>query len=107
MNFHNANQKDSWKSTQRGLGGGAVCCLCYLEGVFVDEDVQSSLHLLGFTEEDELLKEEDVTLTLPPPRPDSELVLTDQLTLLLQVHLGGGGGGKCQTAADCCMCSDW
>lgn len=84
---------------QRGLSevslGGAVCCLCYLEGVFVDEDVQSSLYLPGFTEEDELLKQEDMTLTLPPPRPDSELVLTDQLTLLLQVHLEGGRS-KCQ-----------
>lgn len=77
--------------TQWGSLGGAVCCLCYLEGVFVDEDVQSSLDLLGFAEEDELLKQEDVTLTLPPSCPDSELVLTDQLTLLLQVHLDGGG----------------
>lgn len=55
--------------------------------MFVDEHVQASLHLLGFTEEDKLLKEEDVTLTFPPPGPDSELILTDQLTLLLQVHL--------------------
>lgn len=59
----------------------------YLEGVFVDEDVQPSLHLLGFTEENKLLKQEDVTLTFPPPCPDSELILADQLTLLLQVHL--------------------
>lgn len=55
--------------------------------MFVDEDVQPSFHLLRFTEEDELLEQEDATLTFPPPTPDSELVLPDQLTLLLQVHL--------------------
>lgn len=61
----------------------------YLEGVFVDEDVQPRLHLLGLAEENELLEQEDVTLTFPPPGPDGELVLSDQLTLLLQVHLQG------------------
>ena len=58
--------------------------------MFVDEDVEPSIHLLGFTEENELLKQEDVTLTFPPPGPDSELILADQLTLLLQVHLEEG-----------------
>ena len=68
--------------------GGSNGFWFYLEGVFVDEDVKPSLHLLGFTEENELLKQEDVTLTFPPPSPDSELILANQLTLLLQVHLG-------------------
>lgn len=67
----------------------------YLEGVFIDEDVQPSLHLPGFTEEHKLLKQEDVPLTFPPPRPDSELVLSEQLTLLLQVHLEGGRSQSC------------
>lgn len=62
----------------------------HLEGVFVDEDSQSTLHLLGFAEENKLLEQEDVTLTPPPPGPDGELVLPDQLTLLLEVHLQGG-----------------
>lgn len=57
--------------------------MSYLEGMLVDEDVQASLHLLGFTEEDQLLKQEDVALTLSPARPDGKLILADQLTLLL------------------------
>lgn len=60
-----------------------------LEGVFVDEDVQTSLHLFGFAEQKQVLEEEDVTLTFPPAAADRELVLPDQLTLLLQVHLQG------------------
>lgn len=63
--------------------------------MFVDKDVQPSLHLPGFTEEHKFLEQEDVALTFPPPRPDSELVLSDQLTLLLQVHLEGGRSKSC------------
>lgn len=77
----------SQSSSPHGWRGLACSQRAYLEGVFVDEDVQPSLHLLRFTEEDELLEQEDATLTFPPPAPDSELVLPDQLTLLLQVHL--------------------
>lgn len=55
--------------------------------MFVDEEVQPSFHLPRFTEENQLLKQEDVTLAFPPPSQNSELVLTDQLTLLLEVHL--------------------
>lgn len=62
----------------------------HLEGLFVDEDVEAALDLLGFAEEHKLLKEEDVALTLPPPGGDGELVLSDQPALLFQVHLGGG-----------------
>lgn len=73
--------------------------MTHLEGMLVDEDVQPSLHLLGFTEEDQLLEQEDVALALPPARPDGELVLTDQLTLLLQVDLGGGEWREISEAA--------
>jgi len=73
------------------VSGGSVevdwVCWSHLEGVLVDEDVQTPLHLPGFTEEDQLLKQEELALTFPPAGPDSELILTDQLTLLLQVHL--------------------
>lgn len=62
----------------------------HLKGLFVDEDVQTAFHLLGFAEENKLLEEEDVALTLPPSGPDSELVLPDQLTLLFKVDLRGG-----------------
>lgn len=64
--------------------------MSYLEGMLVDEDVQASFHLLGFAEENQLLEQEDVALAPPPARPDGELILADQLTLLLQVDLGGG-----------------
>lgn len=51
--------------------------------MFVDEEVQPALHSLGFTEENKVLKQKDVALTFLPPGPDSELVLTYQLALLL------------------------
>lgn len=61
----------------------------HLEGVLVDEDVQPTLHLLGLAEQKQILEQEDVALAFPPAAPDRELVLPDQLTLLLQVHLQG------------------
>lgn len=63
----------------------------HLEGLFVDEDVEAALDLLGFAEEHELLEEEDVALALPPPGGDGELALSDQPALLFQVHLWWGG----------------
>ena len=45
-----------------------------LEGVFVEE-VDASFHSSGFTEEEELFKQEDVTKTLLPPRQHCEAVL--------------------------------
>lgn len=83
----------------------------YLEWLFVDEDIQPTLHLLGFAEKNKLLEKEDMTLTPPPACPDSELVLSDQLTLLLQVHLQGGGANywfhiclKTLTQPHVCLC---
>ena len=46
-----------------------------LEWVFVEE-VDASFHSSGFAEEEELLKQEDVTKTLLPPGQYSEAVLS-------------------------------
>lgn len=62
----------------------------YLEGALVDIHIKATLNPLGFAEQDEVLKEEDVSLALPTAQPDGELVLPHQLPLLLQVHLDTG-----------------
>lgn len=62
----------------------------YLEGALVDIDIKATLDPLGLAEQDQVLKEEDVSLALPAAQPDGELVLPHQLPLLLQVHLATG-----------------
>lgn len=59
----------------------------YLEGALVDIHIKATLDPLGLAKEDEVLKEEDVSLALPAAQPDGELVLPHQLPLLLQVYL--------------------
>jgi len=62
----------------------------YLERALVDIHVKATLDPLGLAEQDQVLKEEDVSLALPPTQPDGELILPHQLPLLLQVHLDTG-----------------
>lgn len=59
----------------------------YLEGALVDIHIKATLDPLGLAKEDEVLKEEDVSLALPAAQPDGELILPHQLPLLLQVYL--------------------
>lgn len=59
----------------------------YLEGALVDIHIKATLDPLGLAEEDEVLKEEDMSLALPAAQPDGELILPHQLPLLLQVYL--------------------
>lgn len=62
----------------------------YLEGALVDIHIKATLDPLGLAEQDQVLKEEDMSLALPTAQPDGELVLPHQLPLLLQVHLDTG-----------------
>lgn len=62
----------------------------YLEGALVDIHIKATLDPLGLAEQDQVLKEEDVSLALPTAQPDGELILPHQLPLLLQVHLDTG-----------------
>lgn len=62
----------------------------YLEGALVDIHIKATLDSLGLAEQDQILKEEDVSLALPTTQPDGELILPHQLPLLLQVHLDTG-----------------
>lgn len=55
----------------------------YLKRLFVDVCVISYVGLPGLAEEDEFLKEENVTETLFFPECHKELILTYELTLLL------------------------
>lgn len=62
----------------------------YLEGALVDVHVKATLDPLRLAEQDEVLKEEDMSLALPAAQPDGEFILPHQLPLLLQVHLNTG-----------------
>lgn len=68
------------------VNGMQYQCL-YLEGLFVNVDIISDVSLLGFTEENEVLEQEDVAVTFLLAEGDQELILTDQLSLLLQIDL--------------------
>lgn len=59
----------------------------YLEGALVNIHIKATIDPLGLAEEDEVLKEEDMSLALPAAQPDGELILPHQLSLLLQVYL--------------------
>ena len=61
-----------------------------LEGLFININIVSHVCPLGLAEEDEVLEEEHPPDAPLPPVEHCELILANQLTLLLQVHLGGG-----------------
>lgn len=61
--------------------------MIYLKGVLVYVDVQASLDAFGFAEQDQVFKQEHMSLALLSPVPDGKLILPDQLALFLQVHL--------------------
>lgn len=57
--------------------------------MLVNVNIQASLDALGFAEENQVLKQEDVSLAFLSAVPDGELVLLHQLALLLQIDLSG------------------
>lgn len=59
----------------------------YLEGLFVDVCVISHIRLSGLAEENEVLKEENVTEAFLLPESYQELILAYQLTLFFQIDL--------------------
>lgn len=59
----------------------------HLEGLFVDIRVIPHISFPSFAEEYEISKEKDVTLTFFLPEGQKECVLTNQLSLFLQIHL--------------------
>lgn len=64
----------------------------YLERLLVDVRVIPHICPLCLAEEDEVLEEEDVAEALLLLEGHQEFILTNQLTLLFQVHLRRGKG---------------
>lgn len=59
----------------------------YLEGLFVDIRVIPHISFPSLAEEYEILKEKDVTVTFLFSEGQEEFILTNQLSLFLQIHL--------------------
>lgn len=66
--------------------------------MLVDVNIKASHNAFGFAEQNQVLKQEDVSLALLPPVPDGELVLLHQLALLLQIDLLGQQQGEILTS---------